>query len=98
LSLSNPNSINLIPAFLLSLKGQCRQEEQQRKEKVFQEDVHGSARRWSIRAIDELRGALRRQAKPSCKEFSRYPCRLGSIGNPLDVAVRVICPHIKEEL
>jgi hypothetical protein len=23
-------------------------------------------------AIDELRGALRRQARPSCKEFSRY--------------------------
>ena len=49
-------------------------------------------------AISELRGALRRQAKPSCKEIARYQCRLGSIGNPLDVAVRVICPHIKEEL
>jgi len=61
---------------------QCRQEKQQRKEKGFQEGVHGFAHRWSIRAIDELRGALRRQAKPSCKEFSRDQCRLGSIGNP----------------
>ena len=35
---------------------------------------------------------------PPAKRFARYPCRLGSIGNTLDVAVRVICPHIKEEL
>ena len=32
----------------------------------------------SIRAISELRGALRRQARSSCKEISRYQCRLGS--------------------
>jgi len=44
-------------------------EKQQREEKGFQDEVHVSAHRRSIRAVDELRGALRRQAKPSCKEI-----------------------------
>jgi len=30
---------------------QCRQEKQQRKEKGFQEGVHGFAHRWSIRQL-----------------------------------------------
>ena len=78
---SKLNPIN--PLVLLSLNRQYSQDEAaEGEEKGFQEDVHGSAQRRSIRAIDELRGALRRQAKPSCKEFSRYQCRLGSIGNP----------------
>ena len=65
-----------------SLENVMRGEKQQREEKGFQDGVHVSAHRRSIRAIDELRGALRSQARPSCQEISRYPCRLGSIGNP----------------
>jgi hypothetical protein len=67
LSISKLNPIN--PLVLLCLNRHCSQNEEQRKEKGFQEEVHVSADRWSIRAIDELRGALRRQAKPSCKEI-----------------------------
>jgi len=52
------------------LNRQCRQDEAaEGEEKGFQVEVHGFAHRRSIRAIDELRGALRRQAKPSCKEI-----------------------------
>ena len=52
-----------------SLENVMQGEKQQREEKGFQEEVDVSAHRWSIRAISELRGALIREAKPSCKEI-----------------------------
>ena len=83
LKVDHPNLDPINPLVLLSMNRQCRQDEAaEGEEKGFQEEVHGFTHSRSIRAIDELRGALRRQAKPSCKEISRYPCRLGSIGNP----------------
>ena len=56
--------------FELSLNRQCSQDEAaEGEEKELQDEVHVSAHRWSIRAISELRGALRRQANLSCKEI-----------------------------